>query len=579
MVATHVELARSETLGRPVVLLGESMGGLLALAVAQRLPAETLSQVIMVNPATSFSGTLWPLLGPALPGLPVELYNLVPFALAPILGDPIRLAGIAIAGAAEASLTARTAGTQPPPLLDAASDTANALLRSLSSLGALAGIIPPSTLAHRLAVLSAGSAEVNASLDGRDAEMLPPVLIVVGDADRLLPSAEEGPRLARKLSRSQLHVVKGGSHMLLQEGGLDIAQLLREKGLYMPLLNAARASAGDAPPPPPSVRAQRAGSIVFGTAAMPSGPALARAREPLATLRRLVSPVFFSTAADGRIEEGLHHLPTATRPLLFVANHQLFAPDLGIVIEELLIQKGVLLRGLAHPAVFASGDATTFTWPGAPPAAPRENTFQVFGAVPVSGKALFSLLSAGEAALLFPGGVREAYKRRGEQYQLLWPRQPEFVRHAMRLGATIVPFAAVGAEDAFDILADADAMLATPLLGDALRRRAESMPSARAVDTRATADGGPAELFLPPLVVPRPPARYYFRFSAPRRCSNPADADDPDKVAALYADVKADVEEGIAYLLKKRGEDPFQDLALRVLFEAAAGRRAPTFKP
>jgi hypothetical protein len=51
----------------------------------------------------------------------------------------------------------------------------------------------------------------------------------------------------------------------------------------------------------------------------------------------------------------------------------------------------------------------------------------------------------------------------------------------MRLGATVVPFAAVGAEDGFNIVADADALLSVPLLGDALRARAAAVPAARAV--------------------------------------------------------------------------------------------------
>jgi hypothetical protein len=88
-------------------------------------------------------------------------------------------------------------------------------------------------------------------------------------------------------------------------------------------------------------------------------------------------------------------------------------------------------------------------------------------------------------------------------------------------------------------------------------------------------------VFLPPLVAPRPPARYYFRFGAPRRTAGGAagSADDPAAAAALYAAVRADVQDGISYLLRKRDSDPFRDLAPRLLFEAAAGRPAPSFRP
>ena len=37
-------------------------------------------------------------------------------------------------------------------------------------------------------------------------------------------------------------------------------------------------------------------------------------------------------------------------------------------------------------------------------------------------------MAAGESVLLFPGGVREAYKRKGEEYRTFWPEEPEFVR-------------------------------------------------------------------------------------------------------------------------------------------------------
>ena len=550
---------------REVHVLGESMGGLLALGLALRRP-EAVKQLILVNPATSFERSAWPNLAPLLPNLPFGSYDALPFAVAPLLGNPVRLAAQAVAAAAGA---AAAGGAPPPPLQEAAAAAATAALAQLTRLGSLSQIIPPPALAHRLSILADGCKLVNPRLR----EVVPPALVVVGDADLLLPSGAEGPRLAAALPRSKLHVVVGGSHALLQEG-LDLPQLLRDAGALPG--SAASPAAPPAPPATPAPAAPRARTprLALGAAARPSAAALARAREPLATLRRVVSPVFYSTTPGGTVVEGLDGLPSdAERPLLFVGNHQLFAPDLGLLIEELLVRRGTLLRGLAHPAVFAAGAGF-----GGAPGGGGENTFKVFGAVPVNGRNLFELLSAKEAVLLFPGGVREAYKRRGEEYRLLWPSRPEFVRHALRTGATIVPFAAVGAEDGVRIVADADQLLSTPLLGDALRARAAAVPAARAVDTRATEQGEAAEVFLPPLVAPSGlPARFYFRFGAPRRCAGVAD--DAASVAALYADVRADVEDGIAYLLRKRREDPFADLAPRLLFEAAAGRPAPSFRP
>lgn len=66
--------------------------------------------------------------------------------------------------------------------------------------------------------------------------------------------------------------------------------------------------------------------------------------------------------------------------------------------------------------------------------------------------------------LLYPGGVREAFKRRGEAYRLFWPARAEFVRMAARAGAVILPLAAVGADESLGLLLDSDEIRASPLL-------------------------------------------------------------------------------------------------------------------
>lgn len=54
---------------RPVYLLGESFGGLLAAAVAAERP-DLVDRIVLVNPATSFPRSVWPTLGPLLPSVP-----------------------------------------------------------------------------------------------------------------------------------------------------------------------------------------------------------------------------------------------------------------------------------------------------------------------------------------------------------------------------------------------------------------------------------------------------------------------------------------------------------------------------
>lgn len=76
----------------------------------------------------------------------------------------------------------------------------------------------------------------------------------------------------------------------------------------------------------------------------------------------------------------------------------------------------------------------------------------------------FKLLEAGEAVLLYPGGAREVAKRKGEENKLLWKEDTDFVRLAMRFGCTIVPFAALGVDDAFGIAFDSKDIMNSPLV-------------------------------------------------------------------------------------------------------------------
>lgn len=62
------------------------------------------------------------------------------------------------------------------------------------------------------------------------------------------------------------------------------------------------------------------------------------------------------------------------------------------------------------------------------------------------------------------GCARDMLKRRGEAYRLLWQRKVDYVDCA-RCHAVIMPFAAVRADDAFDVYMATDEVLANPMLG------------------------------------------------------------------------------------------------------------------
>lgn len=71
--AAKVE-ALAEASGRPVTLIGESFGGLLALDVARRVAPATLKALVLVNPATCYRRSALSTWGPVVASLPGPLY-------------------------------------------------------------------------------------------------------------------------------------------------------------------------------------------------------------------------------------------------------------------------------------------------------------------------------------------------------------------------------------------------------------------------------------------------------------------------------------------------------------------------
>lgn len=123
--------------------------------------------------------------------------------------------------------------------------------------------------------------------------------------------------------------------------------------------------------------------------------------------------------------------------------------------------------------------------------------------------------------MLFSSHLRLSYddlaacqvsKRRGEKYQLKWKESPDFVRLASKLGATIIPFAAVGGDDAFDFNMDSREILQNPILGPLARE------FVRRVDPNLDPEEAvPPLMNLPGLPIPSPvpiprPERIYFRY-------------------------------------------------------------------
>ncbi|EFJ42301.1 hypothetical protein VOLCADRAFT_107348 [Volvox carteri f. nagariensis] len=273
--------------------------------------------------------------------------------------------------------------------------------------------------------------------------------------------------------------------------------------------------------------------------------------QKLAPWRDVVSPVVL----------GFEHLPPPgspafSRPMLFVGNHQKMGfYDTPLLVYELYV-RGYRVRGLAHPG----------HWAG-----PFGRWFESFGSVKASPMAAFRLLRASEKVLLFPGGAKEVVKKRGQEYKLLWKESPDFVRLAARCNALIVPFAAVGADDAYDVIMDTDEVIAHPVLGPLttglLSRVSNALDPVESIFpiTRMPVVGLPTPIPIPNL------QRLYFQFAPPvdpRALGT--NINDPQQVQELYDNVKGTVTQCMAELLAFRDADEESQVSTTEVFRPRA---------
>lgn len=146
---------------------------------------------------------------------------------------------------------------------------------------------------------------------------------------------------------------------------------------------------------------------------------------------------------------GLEELDVS-RPALYVTNHNVLGVLDGYPFaSELYLQKGIILRALA--------DSNHFRIP-----VWSELIKERFGVVEASRENCRMLMKRKDSIVVYPGGTREICRKKGEKYVLKWADRKGFVRMAMEQGYDIIPVAAVGAEEAFTIVQDADDFLKTP---------------------------------------------------------------------------------------------------------------------
>lgn len=565
-------------LNRDVVIIGESFGGLLAPAVATRARSEyfgthngedhlidPIKGLVLVNPATSFEDTNWSTFAPLLAQLKhlrdqARQSSNVPFGLP----TPYSVAGGLTLAALipDSNQLGRIVSLIMDTPVRSLEELTDVLENMVAGFGILDDQLPADIIEHRVGQwLPVGSKVVKPRLSSLNV----PTLVIAGQDDNMLPTKKEANRLVNVMPNCTKIEIRGSGHFVLD----------KRVNLTNAIINS-------------HIAPLKLPDIDYDPITDWELPHDDVVRETIENrvkpLRNLVSPVFFSTGTDGQRRMGLSHLPANGdgKPLLFVANHQFGGLDLGLIISQLIEERNIKARGLAHPIVFQSENGNPFAENGGAAQAEQVQSmngdpfspglFQTFGAVMVTPRNYYRLMQTGQTALLFPGGVREVFHGKDEAYQLFWPEKVDFVRIAAKFNATVVPISAVGAADSVNILIDAPDILKLPFgIGERAANNSANVMAARF-------DGNEeSELFQPPFALPKPlPARHYFIFGKPMSTEQ-LDHRDVQACETFYENVKAEMQRGFDDVLRARESDPWRDTARRVVFEQFTGKTAPTF--
>ncbi|NKX89561.1 lysophospholipid acyltransferase family protein [Nocardia coubleae] len=246
-----------------------------------------------------------------------------------------------------------------------------------------------------------------------------------------------------------------------------------------------------------------------------------------APVRAWASPRFY----------GLENIP-AEGPVLIVANHNLLGGiDAPLLMPAVLRERGRLVRGLAEHVLMVPG---------------VREILHRFGAVRGTRSNCLALLERGEAVVVFPGGGREAIRRKGEKYVLKWEGRTGFARMAIQAGVPIVPLAMIGIDDAFDIVFDGQHPVMSPLRWTCqlLGINPELNP--------------PLVKGIGPTPIPRP-ERFYYSAGAPIDPTPWIGTEDIDSAAADLRDVvQKSLEEELQFLFSERERDTGRGLIGRL---------------
>ncbi|KAJ9562571.1 hypothetical protein OSB04_007731 [Centaurea solstitialis] len=513
---------------RPIYIAGESVGGCLALAVAAHIPHIDLV-LLVANSATSFSKSQ---LHPLLPILKImPHYSGLPYVMSLMTGVPSSM----VMSTAQKGL----------PSAETVTYLSEAVTALLSYLSDVADVLTVEMVLWKLKMVESACAYSNSRLHSVSAQ----TLILSSGNDQLLPSLQEGERLRKILPNCQIRTFFGCGHALFLEEDFDLVTVIKGAGFYR------RAKHKDyaydfLPPSPREIK-----SIVDASR----------------WLDVATSPVMLSTLEDGKIVRSLSGIPSQG-PVLFVGYHNMLGLEVAPMIRRFLVERNIVVRGVAHPMLFKKPSVGRIIMPDLA----TFDVARVLGAVPVSASNLYKLFSMKSHVLLYPGGVREALHRKGEEYKLIWPEQSEFVRMAARFGATIIPFGAVGEDDFAQLVLDYDDEMKIPFVKEYVEEISQEYTKMR---TEMEGEIANQDLHFP-ILLPKVPGRYYYLFGKPiitqgRR----EELRNKERAHQVYEEVKREVEKCLCYCKTKREDDPYRNIIQRFMYQATHGpeSQVPTF--
>ncbi|KAF3435296.1 hypothetical protein FNV43_RR22383 [Rhamnella rubrinervis] len=530
LVERTIKAEHRRSPSRPIYLVGESLGACLALSVAALNPDIDLV-LILANPSTSFGKSQLQPLIPLIEVIPKSLQLSLPYVLSLMTGNSLKMV--------MANLE------KGHPLQETVEELSRDLVAMPFYLSVLADIFPRETLLWKLQMLKSASAFANSRLHSVKAE----TLVLSSGRDEFLPSQREGERLHKMIPKCEIRYFGESGHFLLLEDDFDLVTVIKAASFY---------------------RHSKVHDYVFDY--FPPTPSeFKKVNESYKWLYMATSPVYISTLENGEIVRGLAGIPSEG-PVLLVGYHMLMGLEKIPVVGQILLERNILVRGIAHPLMymrFTKGRLSASEFP-------NFDTIRLMGGVPVSGKNLFKLFSSKSHILLYPGGMREALHRKGEEYKLFWPKQSEFVRMAARFGATIVPFGAVGEDDIGEVVVDYDDQMKLPFLRNYIEDLKNEIVRLRTENNGEVANQDPHL----PGILPKIPGRFYYYFGKPIETKGMKHVlRDKEKCDELYLHIQSEIVKYMDYLKEKRENDPYRNLWPRLLYQTTHGftSEVPTF--